>query len=111
MKILNGQKVPDFLSHTMKEGIQALKVENPKKEIVYNPFSYITVSWLSSLLFTGAKRTLAEKDLYQLPRQHQSKGLESTLEPFWREFRTTKQSSLAKHLWNRFWWRMYLGFI
>jgi hypothetical protein len=93
----------------MEDSVKVLKSEQ-QRDINYNPYSYVTVSWLSSLLYQGYQRQVESKDLFKLPTQHRSETLENTLDKFWEEFNDGKQPSLALHLWNRFGWRMYSEF-
>jgi hypothetical protein len=88
------------------EKINVLLTSKQENEIHFNPFNYLTVSWLSKLLLKGWKKTIDQSDLFALPKAHKSETLDAVCEPFWTNFQSEKPSKLTNLLWNHVWWRV-----
>ncbi|KAI8896540.1 P-loop containing nucleoside triphosphate hydrolase protein [Globomyces pollinis-pini] len=72
-----------------------------KKQVKITPFNFLTIEWITPLLFKGAKAPLTEDDLYELPGKSQATYLSGLLDPFWAQFyqyqkspKTSKSPSL-----------------
>jgi hypothetical protein len=52
------------------------------KKIRITPLNFLTLEWLTPLIFLGAKRPLQNEDLYELPAENSAETLACTMETF-----------------------------
>ncbi|KAI8891708.1 hypothetical protein BC833DRAFT_626555, partial [Globomyces pollinis-pini] len=77
-----------------------------KTQINPNPFSYITLSWLTPLLVIGKKNALVEDDLPELADKDKSEAINVKFHPYWKQLKdhfngTSKpKPSLAQTLFS-----------
>ncbi|KAJ3309499.1 hypothetical protein HDV04_005991 [Boothiomyces sp. JEL0838] len=67
-----------------------------RKQVRITPLNFLTMEWITPLMFQGAKKPLQEKDLYNLPDSNQADYLASLLDPFWASFKQRKTDPSAK---------------
>ncbi|AAS54536.2 AGR047Wp [Eremothecium gossypii ATCC 10895] len=66
-------------------------------------FQRITFSWMSEMMSNGYRRYLTERDLYQLPAEHDARTLSEDMEKRWqRELNKRARPSLAWVLFSSF---------
>ena len=91
--------------------IQVMKQETiPRKDVEIRFWNYISVGWLTPLLWQGARKPLKAEQLYGLPVEHKSNSLDKVLDIYWDRFKaytsnkdTLKPPSLFKVLLRKYW--------
>lgn len=57
-----------------------------RKQVKATYLNYITVGWLTSTMFAGAKKTIESDDLMELQDKDKSFHLSHLMDPFWADF-------------------------
>jgi ABC-type multidrug transport system fused ATPase/permease subunit len=81
-----------------------LKEESIPPTVRITPLNFLTVEWITSLLYQGAKKPLEQHDLYRLPIKNQAESISNVLSSFWDAVRAGKDGSLFKTLVWKYGW-------
>ena len=93
----------DLLVQDMSQATLTNKSPSMKSKINMNPWNFITASWMTPLFLKGARKTLVQEDLLDLPVQHKSDTLSNVMLPFWKRLKTNGgKSSPFKELFKEY---------
>ncbi|KAJ3309498.1 Multidrug resistance-associated protein 1 [Boothiomyces sp. JEL0838] len=67
-----------------------------RKQVKINPLNFLTIEWITPLMFSGARKPLQQEDLYDLPDSNQATYLAGLLDPYWCDFKKLKGDPNAK---------------
>ena len=81
-----------------------------QKDVEIRFWNYLSVGWLTPLLWRGARQPLKATDLYGLPKEHKSVNLDKILDVYWLKFKeytnnrsTIKPPSLFSVMLRKYW--------
>ena len=83
-----------------------LMLKHLSKKVQITPWNFLTISWLTPLLYKGTTTTLKQEDLPTLPDKNSSESLSNVLSLFWAEFHAGNNPSLFRHMRQK-----YLGLV
>ena len=94
-----------------------LKESIKRKQVRIRFWNYLSVGWLTPLLWQGARKPLTAEQLYELPEEHKSRNLDKYLMEYWLNFRkyssdrSQKPPSLFVTMIKKYWHLLLLNLI
>ncbi|KAJ3268641.1 Multidrug resistance-associated protein 4 [Terramyces sp. JEL0728] len=87
------------------------EMDKVRKPVHITLLNFLTVEWITPLMFLGARKPLDQEDLYDLPLANQADHLSSYLAPFWKDLKANIKPSLFKVVANNYSFRFAMGVV
>ncbi|KAJ3322956.1 hypothetical protein HDV06_002615 [Boothiomyces sp. JEL0866] len=71
-------------------------MDKVRKSVQITLLNFLTIEWITPLMFLGARKQLEQNDLFELPKANQADHLSGVLDSFWNGLRTNIKPSLIK---------------
>ncbi|KAJ3309209.1 hypothetical protein HDV04_006316 [Boothiomyces sp. JEL0838] len=79
------------------------------KRVEITPLNFLTIEWITPLMFLGARKPLEQNDLYDLAEANQADHLSRLLDPFWKDVQAKIKPSLIKTVAKHYGTRVAFG--
>ncbi|KAJ3262479.1 Multidrug resistance-associated protein 1 [Boothiomyces macroporosus] len=79
------------------------------KRVEITPLNFLTIEWITPLMFLGARKPLEQSDLYDLAEANQADHLSRLLDPFWKDVQAKIKPSLIKTVAKHYGTRAVVG--